>query len=89
VPTFDDAGSPHQEAVFQALRQWRRDVAKEHGVPAYTVLHDASLREIAQRLPENESGLVGVSGIGAAKLARYGQSIVEIVSGARATPLSS
>ncbi|MEY2854344.1 MAG: hypothetical protein RL030_1476, partial [Pseudomonadota bacterium] len=88
-PSFETAGSPGREAVFQALREWRRGVAKEHGVPAYTVLHDSSLREIAQRLPENETGLLGVAGIGAAKLARYGQSIVEIVSGARATPLSS
>jgi ATP-dependent DNA helicase RecQ len=83
------SASPGEEAVFQALREWRRGVAKEHGVPAYTVLHDSSLREIAQRQPDDASGLLGVSGIGAAKLARYGESIVEIVSGARSTPLSS
>jgi len=71
--------SPQQEAVFQALREWRRQVAKEHGVPAYTVLHDSSLREIALRLPESTSALGGVSGVGAVKLARYGDAVIEVV----------
>ncbi|HYP81122.1 MAG TPA: DNA helicase RecQ [Steroidobacteraceae bacterium] len=71
--------SPQQEAVFQALREWRRAVAKEHGVPAYTVLHDSSLREIARRLPESTSALGGVSGVGAVKLARYGDAVIEVV----------
>ena len=67
--------------MFQALREWRRGVAHEHGVPAYTVLHDASLREIAQRQPGCAAQLSGVSGIGATKLERYGAAIIEIVSG--------
>jgi ATP-dependent DNA helicase RecQ len=75
--------SPTSEAVFQALREWRRSVAKEHKVPAYTVLHDASLREIAQRLPGTLAALQGVTGVGAAKLERYGAHIVEVVRRAR------
>ena len=59
------SSSPGEEAPFQALREWRRGVAHEHGVPAYTVLHDASLREIAQRQPGCAAQLSGVSGIGA------------------------
>ena len=82
VPLAVDA-SPASEAVFQALREWRRGVAKEHKVPAYTVLHDASLREIAQRLPATLAALQGVTGIGAAKLERYGAQIVDVVSQAR------
>jgi ATP-dependent DNA helicase RecQ len=72
-------GSPQEEAVFQALREWRRGVAKEHGVPAYTVLHDATLREIAQRMPLSTAALQGTQGIGATKLARYGEAIVGVV----------
>jgi ATP-dependent DNA helicase RecQ len=75
--------TPENEAVFQALREWRRGVAKEHGVPAYTVLHDSSLREIAQRLPDNVVTLGGVNGVGATKLARYGTAIIEVVQVAR------
>ena len=65
--------------VFQALREWRRGVAREHGVPAYTVLHDTSLREIASRRPQSIESLAEVSGIGATKLVRYGQAIIEVV----------
>jgi ATP-dependent DNA helicase RecQ len=74
--------SPEQETVFQALREWRRGVAKEHGVPAYTVLHDTSLREIARRLPDNLPTLGDVSGLGATKLARYGTAIIDVVQAA-------
>ncbi len=77
------SGSPAEEAVFQALRDWRRGVAHEHAVPAYTVLHDASLREIARLLPDSAPALGGVSGVGATKLARYGAAIIEVVRGAQ------
>ena len=67
------------DGVFQALRQWRREVAHEHNVPAYTVLHDSSLREIAQCLPDSLLQLQGVTGVGAAKLERYGDEIIAVV----------
>ena len=71
------------DSVFQALREWRRAVAGEHKVPAYTVLHDSSLREIAERLPKSMSQLLGITGVGAAKRERYGEQIVQIVQAAR------
>jgi len=79
APPLNAADSPLEEAVFQALREWRRGVAREHGVPAYTVLHDTSLREIASRRPQSIESLAEVSGIGATKLVRYGQAIIEVV----------
>ena len=81
APPSPVADSPLEEAVFQALREWRRGIAREHGVPAYTVLHDTSLREIAARRPQSIESLADVSGIGATKLARYGQAIIEAVRG--------
>jgi ATP-dependent DNA helicase RecQ len=75
-------GSPREERLFQSLREWRRQVAHEHGVPAYTVLHDASLREIAQARPQSTVQLGGISGIGATKLARYGVAIIDVVAAA-------
>ena len=69
--------------VFQALREWRKGVAKEHGVPAYTVFHDATLQEIAHRLPASLDGLRGISGIGATKLERYGEPLLKIVRESR------
>jgi ATP-dependent DNA helicase RecQ len=79
-----DALAGESGIVFQALREWRKGVAKEHGVPAYTVFHDATLQEIARRLPDSLDGLRGISGIGATKLERYGEPILKVVRG-RAT----
>ena len=55
------------EQLFTRLREWRAGVAKEHGVPAYVVFHDATLREIAERRPVALDDLGQVSGIGTAK----------------------
>jgi ATP-dependent DNA helicase RecQ len=65
--------------VFRALREWRKIVAKEHGVPAYTVFHDATLQEIARLLPSSLEGLRGISGIGAKKLERYGELLLTVI----------
>jgi ATP-dependent DNA helicase RecQ len=72
------------EDVFEALRSWRRDIAKQHGVPAYTIFHDSTLQELAGRLPRSLDELRGVSGIGATKLARYGAALLDVVT--RASP---
>jgi ATP-dependent DNA helicase RecQ len=67
------------ERLFEALRNWRAQVAKEHGVPAYVVFHDSTLRTIAQLKPQSEAQLTGVPGVGEKKLANYGAAIVEVV----------
>ncbi len=56
------------------------DIAREHGVPAYTVFHDKTLHEIARALPKSPVELRGVSGVGATKLERYGSALLEIVA---------
>jgi len=73
-------GDTH-EPLFQALRAWRLQVAREHGVPAYTVFHDATLEEIARRRPASTDELRAVSGVGAVKLERYGGAVLELVLG--------
>src|SRR5690554_420071 len=67
---------PEAAARFETLRVWRAATAKEQGVPAYVVFHDAVLRELAERDPREVGELAGVSGIGAAKLERYGEGVV-------------
>jgi len=76
-----DLDEPQQE-LFQQLRAWRAATAKEQGVPAYVVFPDATLAAIAQTRPENRSELSGISGVGAAKLERYGQAVLDVVAGA-------
>ena len=63
--------------VFERLRAWRASTAKTKGVPAYVVFHDATLREIATRLPTTLDELGTVSGVGAAKLDTYGTELLE------------
>ncbi|MCC2278353.1 DNA helicase RecQ [Streptomyces sp. ET3-23] len=70
--------------VFEALRAWRAATAKEQGVPAYVVFHDATLREIATRMPTGLDELAGMSGVGESKLAKYGQPILDALAELRA-----
>jgi ATP-dependent DNA helicase RecQ len=71
--------SPEQEAVFEELRAWRGATAKEQGVPAYVVFHDATLRAIAAAAPSSLGDLAGISGVGESKLAKYGDGILEVL----------
>ncbi|MEU4315156.1 DNA helicase RecQ [Nocardia sp. NPDC024068] len=66
--------------LFEKLRQWRADTAKEQGVPAYVVFHDATLRDIAARKPADLPALGALNGIGENKLARYGEQVLEVVA---------
>jgi ATP-dependent DNA helicase RecQ len=67
-------------AVFERLRAWRASAAKEQGVPAYVIFHDATLRQIAARAPSSLAELARVNGVGETKLARYGQQILDLLS---------
>ena len=79
TPPARNAPAGESVEVFQALREWRKGVAKEHGVPAYTVFHDATLQEIARLLPVSREDLREIPGIGASKLERYGEPLLKVV----------
>ncbi|MFF0273612.1 DNA helicase RecQ [Streptomyces sp. NPDC004330] len=66
--------------VFEALRAWRAATAREQGVPAYVVFHDATLREIATLLPGTVEELGTVGGVGEAKLAKYAEGVLEALA---------
>ncbi|WP_311836264.1 DNA helicase RecQ [Cellulomonas fimi] len=73
APELDAAAS----AVFERLRAWRASTAKEQGVPAYVVFHDATLREIATRAPASLDELGTVTGVGVTKREKYGPALLE------------
>jgi len=73
--------TPEETALFERLRAWRAATAKEAGVPAYVVFHDATLRAIATAAPTTTAELGAISGIGAAKLDRYGPGVLATVAG--------
>ncbi|MGW2596596.1 DNA helicase RecQ [Streptomyces klenkii] len=66
--------------IFEALRAWRGATAKEQGVPAYVIFHDATLREIATASPTSLDELAGVSGVGESKLAKHGEKILDLLT---------
>nr|WP_227996108.1 DNA helicase RecQ [Nocardia australiensis] len=72
--------APADVGLFEKLREWRGATAKEQGVPAYVVFHDATLREIAGRKPVSLSELGAVSGVGENKLAKYGEQVLEALT---------
>nr|WP_237550623.1 DNA helicase RecQ [Streptomyces sp. SID8354] len=67
--------------LFEALRGWRGRTAKEQGVPAYVIFHDATLREIAVARPADIAQLGTINGVGENKLAKYGEQILEVLAG--------
>ncbi|KAF0846448.1 DNA helicase RecQ [Nocardia caishijiensis] len=67
--------------LFERLRAWRAATAKEQGVPAYVVFHDATLREIAARKPGDLAALGTVAGVGENKLAKYGEGVLATLAG--------
>jgi ATP-dependent DNA helicase RecQ len=72
--------SKSEQAIFDKLRWWRVETARAHGVPAYVVFQDATLREIAKVKPTSLDQLRGVSGVGEKKLTSYGDEIVGLIS---------
>lgn len=72
---IDDEDLP----LWNALRACRKELAEEHGVPPYVIFHDATLREILEKRPLNDSELLCVSGIGDRKLEQFGEAFLEVI----------
>ncbi len=73
---------PH-DPLFEALRAWRRDTAKEAGVPPYVIFHDSTLREVVAAQPSSLSALAHIEGVGETKLARYGEGLLRALHAAQ------
>ena len=71
--------SPEGAEVFERLRAWRGVTAKEQGIPAYVIFHDATLRQVATERPASLRELGTISGIGDSKLTRYGEAVLAIL----------
>jgi len=66
--------------VGKALREWRLERSRADGVPAYVVFHDSTLAEIERSAPATIGELAAVSGVGPAKLERYGEAVLGVLS---------
>jgi DNA helicase-2/ATP-dependent DNA helicase PcrA len=79
-----DCPSDVDEELLVRLKSWRADQARMLKVPSYVVFTDATLVAIAEQRPMDVAGLVSISGIGAAKLDRYGSDVLALVQGSTA-----
>jgi ATP-dependent DNA helicase RecQ len=68
------------EPVVERLRAWRLERSRSDGIPAFVVLHDATLHELAAARPASLEELAAVKGFGPAKLERYGEAVLELVA---------
>lgn len=69
--------------VFDALKEWRTQVASVAGVPAYVVMYDRTLAELANALPERTSELDSIHGLGPVKIEKYGQALLDVIHSSR------
>ena len=75
----DIASNPVDDPLFEALRELRRELAKEAGVPPYVVFHDSTLREMAAERPSSLAELGSIGGVGSRKLDAYGDAFLEVI----------
>lgn len=78
VPVPDSLAQPHQP-LFDQLRDLRKRLADERGVPPYVIFHDATLSQIAARLPATPESLLQLPGVGERKALDFGQAVLECV----------
>ncbi len=69
-----------EDDLFQMLRKWRAGQARTQGIPAYTILHDKTLKELSSAKPTRIELLTEIDGIGKAKKEKYGAAIIEMIS---------
>ena len=69
------------QGLWETLRQTRRELAEEAGVPPYVVFHDATLKEMLQRRPASLEEMLTIHGVGQAKLERYGRAFLDALQG--------
>jgi len=72
--------SSADNALLDRLKEWRRNEAQSQGVPAYVILHDSSLTEMAGLRPASDDALAQIGGIGAKKLERYGAALIKLIA---------
>jgi ATP-dependent DNA helicase RecQ len=78
-PAAGGSEEPVDEALLTKLRELRRSLAQEGRVPAYIVFSDATLRDMCRKRPLTETTFLAVSGVGEAKLKKYGEAFIRLI----------
>jgi DNA helicase-2/ATP-dependent DNA helicase PcrA len=74
-----DCPATYDEALFARLKEWRLARASDDEVPAYVVFTDKTLEAIAEARPRNPAQLLRISGVGPAKIERYGEAVLALI----------
>jgi DNA helicase-2/ATP-dependent DNA helicase PcrA len=74
-----DCPASYDEALFERLRDWRKERAGEEGKPAFVVFTDATLQLIAEHKPRTSEALLKINGIGRSKVEKYGEDVLTLV----------
>ena len=69
------------EPLWKALRERRKELAEEAGVPAFAIFHDATLKELVRFRPATPDAMLDIHGVGQVKLERYGNTFLEVIAG--------
>ncbi|MEM7252861.1 MAG: DNA helicase RecQ, partial [Pseudomonadota bacterium] len=85
----DVSFSGDDEELWQALRQRRRELASDQGVPPYVVFHDATLRAMVTERPQTMTAFSRIPGVGEKKLQRYGEAFLQILTSSLTSPIDS
>jgi ATP-dependent DNA helicase RecQ len=67
-------------ALWEALRECRRELADEQGVPPYVIFHDSTLQEMCDSVPQSLTDFSLINGVGERKLAKYGTAFLAIIN---------
>ncbi len=78
--------APHEAGLWDALRDTRARLAREQGVPAYVIFHDATLLQMLREHPRDIDAFARISGVGTAKLARYGDAFLHALNAGAPAP---
>ena len=70
----------YEQPLWEELRKLRIQLARQHGVPPYVIFHDATLLAMLRALPSNEAEMGSISGVGEAKLKRYGKDFLAVIN---------
>lgn len=80
--------SIQDSALWEKLRETRMDIAKEQGIPAYVIFHDATLMEMMEKRPASLEAMARISGVGEAKLEKYGEIFLKAINSLNSEPVS-
>ena len=82
VSISEDELSPEETIIYNRLKNWRSEKAREFQLPSYVIFHNAHLMSIAKHKPNNLEDLQQINGLGKSKIEKYGPEIIEVLENA-------